>query len=372
MTARRLHEVPLKPVPTSRSVSIIRAASVGLLMLQACHASGRPTVPELRYRTGPPQLVRGEVASIDPAYGSIGTLLLNHGRLWVVDYSGTPFIHVVNPGSGRVIQSIGRRGEGPGEFMTVVGLSTTGNSAVWVFDFNQQRLTELQPDSQLSEPKMVQLRTGRRLLRAFWVAGDRLAGIDQSDSSRIVIMSAAGAVVTTHAAPLLGTSRVPLTERVRASNGLNVCVRPGGAEFAILYFGAGQIQLFRGDGTFWGLARVPFATAGTFTNDPSGTIRFHRPRFWYSECAATAGHLYALFSGRAPASQFDQTMAYGADVHVFTWDGKLVAVWRLDRLAAGIAVDSSESTLFATLGDSAGIRRYAIGSLRSRSAVDPK
>jgi hypothetical protein len=63
--------------------------------------------------------------------------------------------------------------------------------------------------------------------------------------------------------------------------------------------------------------------------------------------AATAQHVYALFSGRlqrdtsVPADVADQ-------VHVFDWEGRLERVIRLDTPITHLAVDAAGQTLHGT------------------------
>ena len=67
----------------------------------------------------------------------------------------------------------------------------------------------------------------------------------------------------------------------------------------------------------------------------------------YTGVAASRDYIFALFSGRTAVQASDREM-FGAQVHVFDWDGTLQAIVELEVVAASIAVDKDASRLYAS------------------------
>ena len=65
----------------------------------------------------------------------------------------------------------------------------------------------------------------------------------------------------------------------------------------------------------------------------------------YISAHAGRNNIYALFSGEA--ENLDEIAAYGNEIHVFDYDGKLVDKIKLERSAFLLSVDEEEGKLFA-------------------------
>jgi hypothetical protein len=70
-----------------------------------------------------------------------GATRLSNGVIVVADPGG-PAVRYFDP-SGRLLRSVGRRGEGPGEFSVPGWLGQCGADSVFVWDYMQQRMTVL-------------------------------------------------------------------------------------------------------------------------------------------------------------------------------------------------------------------------------------
>ena len=69
-------------------------------------------------------------------------------------------------------------------------------------------------------------------------------------------------------------------------------------------------------------------------------------RYGFTDLAATRRYLYGVFSGR----RVDEAGPVWAsrEVQVYTWDGAFVRTLRLDRAAEAIAIDASDTWLYAS------------------------
>jgi len=314
-----------------------------------------------------PVSLSSEPFSSDTVLGQPGTLVVHDGLLWVVDYSGEPWLHALDTVSGRVAWSGGQRGEGPGQFGMINGLGTAGTpGTLWAFDANARRFTAI--DTTLGgivNPELVGFTMPGRLSRATPFGDGTFFGLQMlpPDSGHAVVVDRTGAITESGEWPFLGGDSVPRLERMLASGGslgVVLCAHPNGARAAVAYSAAGRIDVFDSTAQHVGAAEVPFPADAAFSVGDDGSLHASRPRFWYRDCTATAEHLFALFSGRR-WDDYDPPDGSAAEfVHVFTWDGRLVRVLHLDQQVAQIGVSADGRTLYAVPMGEAAIIRYAV------------
>jgi hypothetical protein len=286
------------------------------------------------------------------------------GALWVGDRTGDPFLHLIRLSDGTLVRSVGRRGEGPGDFHDVAAFSirpgdTTG---IWVFDYNQSRLSRV-PAARVSGqlPRQVSGLGPTTTAGMFWLTPNRLLILGNTDSNRFMFADSTARVSSIVSGPLLGASEVPKKMR-EALSFASVCVRPGGDRYALAYSHASRIDLFDREGRPAGSAKVPIANIneGDVVKDPRGAWHMTSPRGYYSSCSATADRLYALFSGRMDNAGPEGSYKWdGQYIHVFDWSGTLKAVYQIDQLALAIAV-SGDSVLYASGDAMNGVHRYRL------------
>jgi hypothetical protein len=302
-----------------------------------------------------PELVglTGELTNASPVMGRPSRLLVTDNYLWVQDAFGDPALHVLDARTGTHVRSMGRRGEGPGEFgRTSFGLlpDSPENAAVWAFDPANQRLLRFEPHHLPdSNQPIVRLASSLPIARVFRLPPDRFGGVTASDSSRFVLFDNRGNRLRTVPATLLGSEEMPRQERIRASTtNFTICVKPDSHAFAIVYGIAGRIDVYDAEAQFMHSVAVPYPSEVEFARD-SITNRpvFRSHRRWYMDCAATNSFIYGLFSGRSSRAFSSGEVTSGEFVHVFSWDGVLRGVLKLDQAVRAIAV-SGDSTMYAS------------------------
>jgi TolB-like 6-blade propeller-like len=327
-----------------------------------------------------PIMLLGAQLLDDPIIGRPLQMAVNSDILWIGDGSGSPFLHVVDVSSGKLVRSFGRHGAGPGDFQYIMMFSLRPGDAggVWVDDGNLRRLTRVtegarQSDIRVIVPQSVPVQGAARLpsfLRIFWVSRDRLALIGATDTDRIMFADTTGHIVSVRSAPLLGTAQLSDEVRMDLSQGVAPCARPTGDRFAIAYYGATRIDLFDATGSLIGRFRVPIDVSpnGDVGRDTKGNWHAPKPRWYYRDCAATRNRLYALFSGRLRSVDPGAPRNWDAQfVHVFDWSGRFLGVLQLDQFAESIAVEG-DSVLYAGGDAIEGVVRYRIPpSLRTKS-----
>ncbi len=326
-----------------------------------------------------PLVLTGEEFTLDPTIGVAAKLFLSGTALWVGDKSGSPFLHVVDAATGVIRRSFGRRGAGPGDFASVVQISSRpgDTSGAWIYDGNLSRLTRM--PARVTPGTLPRIINGLgmdraaglpRALRMLWLTHERMLLIGFTESNRIMLADSLGHVTRIVPAPILGAPQVTKEVREGSSSGVWVCPKPSGDRFAIAYPAASRVDLFDGNGKSLGRAAVPIPNTdeGDFAQDAAGGWHNPSPRYYYAGCAATQDRLYALFAGRLSITRFNQHARSGPEgtytwdaqfVHVFDWTGKLLRVLKLDQLAQTIAV-AGDTLLYAGGEAMDGIYRYRL------------
>lgn len=151
--------------------------------LQGCGDGGRPGAEagvSDGWAIGPPTVVVAQGPGAD-FYDVSGVVRLSDGRLVVAD-GGSSEVRYFAP-DGTHLHSVGRRGEGPGEFALIQAVGPAGGDSVWVYDYGVQRVTILAPDGatartmQVTPPLSAGAMVGRRsdgtfVLSQIWGSGD--------------------------------------------------------------------------------------------------------------------------------------------------------------------------------------------------------
>ena len=106
---------------------------------------------------------------------------------------------------------------------------------------------------------------------------------------------------------------------------------------------AGRIDVFSDDGTTIFTILGPFNHAPKYTIDEDGGKDLSEDnRAGYVELCATDNYLYALFSGRTREERFTTQAKY---LFIFSWEGKPIARYELDRPTKTLVVDESSNSL---------------------------
>jgi hypothetical protein len=300
--------------------------------------------------------------SAAPAIGRPVLLRLADTLLWVADAASDPGLHVLNARTGALIQSLGKRGEGPAEFSSypfAMDLDPGRGGALWAFDLRLQRLTRLEPrPHDHYEIRTIQLDGQPRIQRVTWVSANGFIGHSSSDQARFSLFTADGARYRTVPGDLLGPADAPRDMRLGiTNNGVKLCPWPDRG-FVVVHFMMGRIEYHDADARLVRTADVPFPSQPELETNESGQVQWKLRRGWYYDCTATREHVFALFSGRIRAVYPDDAGASGEFVHVFDWIGTLKAVFRLDRDIRAITVSSSGEHLFGASLVDGGIYRY--------------
>ncbi len=312
--------------------------------------------------------VQAEPVVSGPLFGTIHRLATDGRTLWVADFAGDPFLHAVDLATGQVRASVGRAGDGPGDYRSVLALLPARRAAaVWVFDPVGRRLTLVDSSARVvaDDHSMVTLPASPRIL-AVARLGDRFVARAFSDdaSRRMLLLGPSGQIVGGAVADLLGDETVPERQRQNASVNAALCARPDGTRFAVAFRYAGRIEIRDSLAGLVALAGVPVASNGDFQPNAQGQPVWHSGRAFYEDCAATDGHLFALFSGwdeRDPErGQNVRESGYADRVHVFDWAGALVGSLALGQRVTSIMLDADRGVLYGAGTGTSTVYRFEL------------
>jgi hypothetical protein len=105
--------------------------------------SRSPKISDPLAVVGPPQVSIGDSGS-EELHEVVGALRLADGRIVIAD-AGNAVILYFSP-EGRLLASVGRKGDGPSEFRTLQAIGKAAGDTVWVYDFSHHRLTFISPE----------------------------------------------------------------------------------------------------------------------------------------------------------------------------------------------------------------------------------
>lgn len=305
-------------------------------------------------RAGRAALV-AETAVSDDTLGWIVDLALVGDRLVAVDAMLDPSVHVFKLESLRRLASYGRRGDGPGEFkdpeQIVTGASNSPDE-VWILDGVHQRLTRLSLNEleagavvapqtfSMDGPNagsLVRVPDGRWFAGG-WITDGRVARFhaDRSYDRTIVAFP-----------PEAEAPGMTLLQAYES----RVVADPAGDRLAAATLLAGLLEIFDYDGAMVTRAVVPDSFPPSWVQGRSRGGRAvmsvgPETRYGFTDLAATRRFLYGLFSGGRVMEE--GTPWATKDVQVFGWDGKHVKTLYLDRAAETIAVDATDTWLYAS------------------------
>jgi hypothetical protein len=289
----------------------------------------------------------------DEAFAAPTGVAIAGDRILLVDGMADHPIHVLDRRTGRRVASMGRHGEGPGEFQWPRGVEpadSEGNE-FWVYDAALSRLTLVDVDSWVrggaSASRIVPVRSPAQVTNVVHDAAGRMYAAGFFAEGRIGRFEMDGTFE--RALGPLPTSRIEAPPSVlqHAYRG----VLKADSRYGRLVMGnrhAGFLEVFGADGAYLGRASGPFEFEPVFQVEAGeagpGLATGDDLRFGYVDVVPTSERIYALYSGRTRGAS-PETAMYGAEVHVFGWDGALQGVFHLDEDLMAIAIDDRSGRL---------------------------
>jgi hypothetical protein len=278
-------------------------------------------------------------------------------------------LQVIDPHDGRTVVRAGAPGQEQSAIGNTVSIGRVpGASGLFVWDYRNRRLGRYMLGSSGPEPTaFFHLRDRIPLFQMAWLGNDMIVanGMFSDEILRFYKADASSQTLEyLHAGgQVLHPREEPTVARELSRNMMAADPTVGRVVTAFMY--ANRIHIYDTSGKLLHVTGGPeevvpkYSVAGLrFVRDQAGGFRMA-----YVDVAATRERVYALFSGQGPPN-----VAAADEVHVFTWQGDLVAVLGLDQLVNWMAVNEAGDRLYGVqLEPYPTIREYEMPAFGERS-----
>jgi len=307
-------------------------------------------------RAGLIERLKGSVVSEDGGLATPTRLIVVGEQLVVLDRGADKVIRVYDVGSGRLHAAFGRHGQGPGEFSGAWELLPgIAPRSVWVLDVSLRRVTALNLDS-LVLPRgyrgdaMVTLSGEGSLESLQLLSGRGFIGTGTFARGRLAHYSSTGGFLRTVGTPPRGDRRwssVVAQDAFSARLGVHQVTN----RVVVAYRWTDRLEVLDPEGTLLTTMERPLGFEPVVSSKSDFRAAFTLDsRHAYLSTASSGRHVYSLFSGRTER-EAGKAMSFGRDVLVFSFDGKIRRILRLDADVIAMAVDESEAEIFALAHD---------------------
>lgn len=342
----------LTPKAISRAARVTRYFALALTLSVPSYAALAQTVQYDAVRNRLVEPLVGTVLSDDDELSAPTRILLVGGTLAVLDRRADHVIRLYDPITGDRLATFGRHGQGPGEFTGAWDLFR-GNSprSLWVLDVSLRRVTALTVDSLRASQKyrgdaLVAL-SGEgswESMRQFGVQGFVATGT--FTRGRLAQYAPTGAFLRT-----VGTMPRPAARWGPVVTQDAFAARLGNHQptnrVVLAYRWTDRIEVRDPQGALLVSMDRPLGFEPLVSDESGSRATFtFDARHAYLSTTSTERNVYALFSGRSER-EAGMTMSFGRDVHVFSMDGRLRRILRLDADVMAIAIDDAARELYA-------------------------
>lgn len=331
---------------------------LGCACATGCGKEPSPTqygLGELDHSALRPVDLRGQLLAAGDYLGSPAEMTVLGDRLLVLDALSDSVLHVIDARSGAHVRSLGRRGEGPGEYRGAWSLARESGrpDQAWVYDIQLARLTRVDLTPNAPPPgqaEIVRIQGEALATQPVWVQDSLLVSPSFSGRGRLSFFGADGTFRRATGPVPTGDGGVPPAILQQAWMGtLASNARTGWLAMATRH--ADQVEIYRPDGTLVRKVRGPFRFDPRFTveqmqGQPVMAVS-DAMRLGYVDVEPTGDEIYALFSGRTNEA-FKGAAPFARYVHVFDWQGELKRVYRLDSAVLTIALSPDGKRLYGT------------------------
>lgn len=279
--------------------------------------------------------------------------------LLVVDALMDPHIAVLDRDDGAVLSRFGRQGDGPGEFRSPGDFfrSSWGVREPWILDFSRAQISRVQVgdggEGQVVE--QVRLQVAGQIEFPAWV-GDTLVATTLTNDATLVFLDRHGeALSSVWIEEPFDEADMPHPAGRYMLNRATMGVHPTGNRIALGYYSSTAFvildRLGRPERTFHGPKSI----------EPKFRLRDNRffwddgSQFAYSQILATDQYVIGHFCPcemRFPVNGVMPPRIEHSELHVFTWEGALVAEYYLPSgLIGPIAMGVNGTTIYGSLED---------------------
>jgi hypothetical protein len=281
-------------------------------------------------------------------------LIMADSLLLISDFGAT-LVKVVNPVTGKELNSICRKGKGPGEFLDRIKITyNKRDNAINIFEVQVKILAQFP----LSQALKWENDSVRKVLldkpfiqQAIKCNDSLLVGVGMLEKRYALFNSAGKFKSVKYDYPDLSDKNWTFhLKSIEYQNDL--VVNSIGSRIAEASLYCDNIGFFAVKGTDINKFKEYQSYSPDLENRSSGDMRVLHPKestkFGYLDICAQGNHVYCLYSGKTiKESRRKGGPFHGSTIRVFDFDGNPVVSYKLDRDVFKFTVDTQEETIYA-------------------------
>lgn len=283
--------------------------------------------------------------------------------LLILDDSNQEYLYkVIDLKSGAIVGHLGKVGKGPGEILqpTLFEIVQGKERTIGIYDRRSFKYSEVNVDTAIQIGNYISKITSGTLNSNYsWVSkldADRYIGTGYFDK-RYVISDKSGSIIAY-------ALDYPYKNDFKNASNFDVAfamqailkVRPDGKRIVLATYSSPNIEIVSVENSKLSkLSELYYGQPGFVPRSGNGmiTVDYNADNTWgFIDVSVTNGYIYLLYSGRSRKKD-GSPLSIAKTVLVYTWEGKPLARYKLDRDVNSIAIDESNNRLYATSLDPA-------------------
>ncbi|WP_456429177.1 BF3164 family lipoprotein [Rhodocaloribacter sp.] len=311
-----------------------------------------------------PILIKGDILCASDSFGVPVKLEKVQSYLVILDAHVKNPVHIIHAVTGEYIRRLGSYGKGPGEFTGAWSFDrmSRASSKLWIYDLGLRRMTLIDLEKVLKEGpanrkydgNIIVLRSEGTPLSPLWLGDTLIVSPGLFPKGRLAYFTPDGIMTRVAGVDPPGPPDIPVVVRqhayrstMKANADRTILVLANRFSDRLEFYKSNGDKMFdvRGDEMFDPIYGVGINIEGNSIMKTGENLRYG-----YVDLSTTRNFIYALYSGRK-RSDFPGAANWGNTIHVFTWSGKLLHSYKLDRDAIAIVADDEDGFLYsASLG----------------------
>jgi hypothetical protein len=307
--------------------------------------------------------LEGKVLGLTDYLSFPKTLIVNDGRLIITDISKDALVHIVDLESNQYLKSLGKKGYGPNEVMTVshaLSLKPGDKDGFWTYDMSQLRMSYFdytKRDTLKTASKQYIFRLGDfKSFRVGWTNRNTLLGLPYDGGSRLIEYDTTGAILNE-----IGDYKGVLDDKYRSGTLAQlfqgvIRANTQGDKFIHSSIYVDRLNLYD-----LGKQRIleisgplnidPIFDEVMVQNNPTLGINTQEAYQMYSDSYISEDRIYGLFSGKkwmgSPSGVENSNLIY-----VFNLEGEILEALELDHVIRTFTIDPKTNTIYGILSNS--------------------
>jgi len=307
--------------------------------------------------------LEGELLGLTDYLSFPRTLTVNNGTLIITDISKNAMIHIVDLESNQYLKSLGKKGYGPNEVMTVghsLSLRPGDKNGFWTYDMSQLRMSYFdytKLDTLKTASKQYVFRLGDfKSFRVGWTNRNTLLGLPYDGGPRLIEYDTTGAVLNE-----IGDYNGVLDDKYMSGTLAQlfqgvIRANPKGDKFIHSSIYVDRLNLYdlkkeRILEISGPLNIEPVFDEVIIQNNPTLGINTQEAYQMYSDSYISEDRIYGLFSGKkwmgSPSGVENSNLIY-----VFDLEGKVLEALKLDHTIRAFTIDPKTNTIYGVLSNS--------------------